>query len=134
MLVIFAPKFPKRYRRRVARLLRKYADVYNLQNGWECTVTTEVASEHTASINCVVQSHLVQLDLLPERLSDLRLLETDIAHELWHVLYWRTASAIQHLPKKLSAPLMEAFEEDHDTASRVWLRHLFAKRDQGPEG
>lgn len=132
MLVIFHDEFPKRYRRRVEKLIQEYAEVYNLFNGWECFVTSEVESCNTASMDCVIQSHSIQLDLKPERLKNLKAIEIDIAHELYHVLYWRTASAIQKLPKKLSGPVWEAFEEDHDAASRVWLQHRFG-RAEGPE-
>jgi hypothetical protein len=128
MLVVFADKFPLRYKRRVERLVKRWAQTYNLLNGWECLVTTEVDPNNMASVDCVVQSHSIQLDLRPERLKNLRAIEADIAHELWHVLYWRTASAIQALPRRYSTVVLAAFEEDHDQASRVWLQHKFGKQ------
>ena len=131
MLVVFADKFPLRHKKRVTRLVQKYAEMYNLTNGWEVYVTTEVAENASASVDCSVQSHSIQLDLTPQRMKNLKAVEADIAHELWHILYWRTASEIQRLPAKYRRSLTEAFEEDHDNASRVWLRHRSGK---GPEG
>ena len=127
MILVFADKFPLRYRWRVERLVKKYMDLYGLANGWEIYITTETGKNAAASIDCSVQSHSIQLDLTPHRLKNLKAIEADIAHELWHVLYWRTASVIQLLPPRWKTRLAEAFEEDHDQASRVWLGYRFGK-------
>ena len=124
MIVTFSRRFPKEHRASVQTLVLRFADAYGLANGWECRIRIQPKTDDAqASVHCILESHTMALRLTLARLKDMRVLEVDIAHELLHVLYWRTFSTIKDLPEGVQLPVLRAFEEDHDQASRRW-HHL----------